>query len=61
MKKKLPTFKSENEETLFLENNSVADYWDTLEDGEQLELSPELTERIKKRKSLFFSLPIFIH
>ena len=52
MKKKLPTFKSANEETLFLESNSVADYWDTLEDGEQLELSPELTERIKKRSQL---------
>ena len=52
MKKKLPAFKSENEETLFLENNSVADYWDTLEDGEQLELSPELTARIKKRSQL---------
>lgn len=52
MKKKLPAFKSENEETLFLENNSVTDYWDNLEDGEQLELSPELTERIKKRSQL---------
>lgn len=35
-----------------MENNSVADYWDTLEDGEQLELSPELTARIKKRSQL---------
>ncbi|WP_276623931.1 CopG family antitoxin [Syntrophomonas wolfei] len=52
MKKKLPAFKSENEETLFLENNSVADYWDTLEDGEQIELSPELAARIKKRSQL---------
>lgn len=52
MKKKLPAFKSENEENLFLESNSVADYWDTLEDGEQLELTPELTERIKKRSQL---------
>ena len=51
-KKKLPTFKSANEETLFLESNSVADYWNTLEDGEQIELSPELAARIKKRSQL---------
>lgn len=52
IKKKLTAHKSENEETLSLENNSVADYWDTLEDGEQSDLSPELTERVKKHSQL---------
>jgi predicted DNA binding CopG/RHH family protein len=52
MVKKLPVFQSEKEELEFWEIHSAADYWDALEDVEQVELSPRLRNGINNRSRL---------
>ena len=41
--KTLPAFQSEAEEIKFWEKHSIADYWDELEDGEDIFKRPKLT------------------
>ena len=48
--KKLPKFRSVEEETRFFETHSMAGYWDQLEDVDQvIELAPALARRIQER------------
>jgi predicted DNA binding CopG/RHH family protein len=41
--KKLPEFKTQGEEIEFLENHSIADYWDELEESRDIFKRPKLT------------------
>lgn len=48
--KKLPKFKSDRAEVRFFETHDMAEYWDELEDvDEVIELAPELARRIRER------------
>lgn len=48
--KKLPKFKTREEEIRFFETHDMAPYWDQLEEvDEMIELAPELTRRIQER------------
>ena len=41
--KKIPEFKTEGEEIEFWETHSIADYWDELEEGNDIFRRPKLT------------------
>jgi predicted DNA binding CopG/RHH family protein len=41
--KKMPEFKTEEEEIKFWEKHSIADYWDDLEEGRDIFERPKLT------------------
>jgi len=41
--KKIPVFKTEEEEIKFWETHSIADYWDELEKGKEVFKRPKLT------------------
>jgi predicted DNA binding CopG/RHH family protein len=41
--KKLPEFKTQGEEIEFLENHSIANYWDELEESRDIFKRPKLT------------------
>ena len=48
--KKLPKFKTPEEELRFFETHDMAPYWDQLEEvHERIEPAPELTRRIQER------------
>lgn len=48
--KRLPTFKSEAEETRFWDNHSPLDYTEDFKDTDEvIELAPELARRIRER------------
>ncbi|MCK7513104.1 MAG: BrnA antitoxin family protein [Desulfobacterales bacterium] len=43
MMKKIPAFKTQAEEIKFWETHSIADYWDEIEEGEDVFKRPKLT------------------
>jgi predicted DNA binding CopG/RHH family protein len=43
MMKKIPALKTEAEEIQFWETHSIADYWDELEEGDDIFKRPKLT------------------
>lgn len=48
--KKLPKFRTPEEEIRFFETHDMAPYWDHLEEvDEMIELAPDLTRRIQER------------
>lgn len=48
--RKLPTFRSEQEEIRFFETHDMADYWEQLDKvDEVIELAPALERRIRER------------
>ncbi|MBI4565893.1 MAG: hypothetical protein HY716_14490 [Planctomycetes bacterium] len=48
--RKLPAFRSAEEEARFFETHSMAGYWDQMEDVDQIiELAPALARRIQER------------
>jgi predicted DNA binding CopG/RHH family protein len=48
--KRIPKFKSEKEEARFWDTHDLSQYWDQLEEvDEMIELAPELAKRIQER------------
>ena len=48
--RKLPKFRSKEEEARFFETHDMAPYWDELKDADNLiELAPDLARRIRER------------